>query len=355
MSNPEPTPTPHKRRPRYAGKHPRQFAEKYKEHNPERYAADVAKVIAAGKTPAGSHRPIMVAEILEALAVQPTDTVVDCTLGFGGHARELLARLGPGGRLIGLDVDPVEHPKATARLREAGFGEDRFTAVRANFAGLPRVLADLGVDGADAILADLGVSSMQLDDPARGFTFKTDSPLDLRLNPLRPPSAGEWLARVPADRLAAVLSEHSDEPNAELLARELAVRREKVPFIRTRQLADAIREILLRAKPRHDLATDDDCIRRVFQALRIAVNDEFGVLELFLRQMPACLKPGGRVAILSFHSGEDRRVKQAFREGIRTGQFAGTNADVIRAGPEERRANPRSSSAKLRWAVRAQG
>jgi len=343
----------HKRRPRYAGKNPRRFEEKYKELNPERYAADVAKVIASGKTPAGSHRPIMVAEILDVLAVQPGEVAVDCTLGFGGHARELLARLTPGGRLIGLDVDTVEHPKTTARLRAAGFGEDVFTSVRSNFAGLPKVLANLGLAGADAILADLGVSSMQLDDPARGFTFKTDSPLDLRLNPARPPSAAEWLARVSANDLEAVITENSDEPHAALLARELTVRRQQTPFTRTRQLADAIRVILLQDKPRHDPATDDDCIRRVFQALRIAVNDEFGVLDLFLRHLPSCLKPGGRVAILTFHSGEDRRVKHAFREGVRTGIYSATNEDVVRAGPEERRANPRSTSAKLRRAVRA--
>ncbi len=346
-------PTPHHRRPRYSGRHPRRFEEKYKELNPGRYTADVAKVLASGKTPAGSHRPIMVTEILEVLALQPGELAVDCTLGFGGHARELLALLAPGGRLIGLDVDPVEHPKTTASLRSAGWGEDVFTAVRSNFAGLPKVLAELGLGGADAILADLGVSSMQLDDPARGFTFKTDGPLDLRLNPQRSPSAADWLARVSAVRLAAALAENSDEPHAELLARELTARRALTPFTRTRQLADAIRATLHQHQPRHDPETDDDCVRRVFQALRIAVNDEFGALDLFLRQLPACLKSGGRVVILTFHSGEDRRVKRAFREGVRTKVYTATNEKIVRAGPEERRANPRSSAAKLRWAVRA--
>lgn len=348
-----PDPVPHKRRPRYAGKNPRRFDEKYKELDPARYADDVAKVLAAGKTPAGSHRPIMVAEILEALALQPGEIAVDCTLGYGGHAREMLARLAPGGRLIGLDVDPVEHPKTTARLRAAGWGEDVFTPVRSNFAGLPKVLAELGLGGADAILADLGVSSMQLDDPARGFTFKTDGPLDLRLNPTRPPSAAEWLARVKEPDLAAVLAENADEPRAELLARELAMRRQRLPFTRTRQLAEAVREILRLPKPGPDVETDDTPVRRVFQALRIAVNDEFGVLDQFLRQLPACLRPGGRVAILTFHSGEDRRVKHAFKTGLRDGVYASASDDVIRAGREELRANPRSSSAKLRWAVRA--
>ncbi|WP_218938684.1 16S rRNA (cytosine(1402)-N(4))-methyltransferase RsmH [Oleiharenicola lentus] len=359
MSDPHPdpgAPSPEKpkRRPRYAGKHPRRFEEKYKELNPERYAGDVAKVLASGKTPAGMHRPIMVAEILEVLAPKPGETAVDCTLGYGGHSREILPLLAPGGRLIGLDVDPIEHPKTTARLRDAGFGEDVFTAVRSNFAGLAKVLAQLGLSGADAILADLGVSSMQLDDPARGFTFKTDSPLDLRLNPSRPPSAADWLAKASEDALAEALAANSDEPHAALLARELTSRRTDTPFTRTIQLADAIREILREHQPRLDTEAANDTVRRVFQALRIAVNDEFGVLDLFLRHLPHCLKPGGRVAILTFHSGEDRRVKQAFREGVRTGLYTATNEEVVRAGPAERRANPRSSSAKLRWAIRAE-
>jgi 16S rRNA (cytosine1402-N4)-methyltransferase len=345
-------PVPHKRRPRYKGKNPRRFEEKYKELNPARYARDVAKVLASGKTPAGSHRPIMVAEILEALALEAGKTAVDCTLGYGGHTREMLPRLMPGGRLIGLDVDPIEHPKTVARLRDAGWNDEVFTAVRSNFAGLPKVLANLGISGADAILADLGVSSMQIDDPARGFTFKTDGPLDLRLNPARPPSASDWLARVSEDTLAQVLLDHADEPQAALLARGLVIRRGDAPFTRTVQLAETIREVLRANHPRIDPDEVDDTVRRVFQALRIAVNDEFGVLDLFLRNLPLCLNPGGRVAVLTFHSGEDRRVKQAFRDGVRTGLYAATSDEVVRAGPEERRANPRSTSAKLRWAIR---
>jgi 16S rRNA (cytosine1402-N4)-methyltransferase len=348
-----PDPAPHKRRRRYAGKNPRRFEEKYKELDPERYAADVAKVLASGKTPAGMHRPIMVAEILAALKIKPGEIAVDCTLGYGGHARELLMKLSPAGRLIGLDVDPIEQPKTMARLRALGFGEDVFTPVRSNFAGLPKVLADLGLEGVDGILADLGVSSMQIDDPGRGFTFKTDGPLDLRLNPSRPPSAAEWLARVSEADLAAALTDNADEPRAGLLAHGLVSRRAEIPFTRTRQLADAIRDLLNQPKPKRGEEPDDSAVRRVFQALRIAVNDEFGVLDLFLRNLPYVLNPGGRVAILTFHSGEDRRVKQAFKAGLRDGIYAATSDEVIRAGPAELRANPRSSSAKLRWAVRA--
>ncbi|MEO7412951.1 MAG: 16S rRNA (cytosine(1402)-N(4))-methyltransferase RsmH [Opitutaceae bacterium] len=347
------SPQPHRRRQRYAGKNPRRFEDKYKELDPTRYAVDVARVIASGKTPAGSHRPIMVAEILAALALVPGDQVADCTLGFGGHARELLQAVNPGGRLIGLDVDPVELPKTVARLRTLGWGEAVFTAVRSNFAGLRKVLGELGLTGVDAVLADLGVSSMQLDDPVRGFTFKADSPLDLRLNPWRPPSAADWLAKVSVTELTAALVENSDEPHAALLARELTVRRVHAPFLRTLQLAEAIRTILKEHRPRRDPAEYDDSVRRVFQAIRIAVNDEFGALDTLLRSLPSCLQPGGRVAILTFHSGEDRRVKQAFRAGVRAGIYSATNDELTRASPEERRANPRSSSAKLRWAVRA--
>lgn len=346
------------RRARYKGKNPRRFAEKYKEHDPTRYADEVAKVIAAGKTPAGAHLPIMVSEILAALAPKPGAVVVDCTLGFGGHARAILPALAPGGLLLGLDADPIELPKTEARLRAEGYGEESFRAIRSNFAGLPKALAGLGVGGADAILADailadLGVSSMQLDDPVRGFTFKSDGPLDLRLNPARPPSGAEWLARASQEDLERALRDNSDEPHAELLARELLARQRARPFTRTLELATAVREVVRGANLGSDPEIAERSVRRVFQALRIEVNDEFGVLELLLRFLPGCLKPGGRAAILTFHSGEDRRVKRAFREGVSAGIYSATNEAVIRAGREERRANPRSTSAKLRWAVRA--
>src|ERR1700722_6446810 len=171
------TPPTRKRRPRYPGKNPRTFHEKYKELNAERYEADVRKIVESGKTPAGMHRAVMVAEVLQALAPRAGDVAVDCTLGFGGHARAILDGIQPGGRLIGLDVDPLELPRTEARLRAAGFGADTFVARRSNFAGLPRVLAEEGVAGADIVFADLGVSSMQLDNPARGFTYKEPGPL----------------------------------------------------------------------------------------------------------------------------------------------------------------------------------
>jgi 16S rRNA (cytosine1402-N4)-methyltransferase len=346
------TPRP-KRRERYSGRNPRKFSEKYKEHAPERYGDDVAKVLASGKTPAGMHRPILVREILEVLQLAPGAVVVDCTLGYGGHTRELLQAVVPGGRVIGLDVDPIEQPRTVERLRAAGFGPEVFVPVRRNFAGLPQVLAGQGIDGVDGLLADLGVSSMQLDDPARGFTFKEDGPLDLRLNPSKPPSAAEWLSRVSTPDLESALVENADEPNAALLARAILEAGTSQPIDRTGRLSLVIREALRTANRSGGRDAENACIRRVFQALRIAVNDEFGVLDSLLRALPFCLKPGGRAAILTFHSGEDRRVKKAFQEGLRSGLYGAIADEVIRPGAEELRANPRSAPAKLRWARRA--
>jgi 16S rRNA (cytosine1402-N4)-methyltransferase len=333
-----------KRRPRYPGRNPRRFEEKYKEHNPQRYGEPVEKVLASGKTPAGTHRPVMATEILEILSPKPGEIAVDCTLGFAGHAQQLLARIQPGGRLLGLDADPVELPKTEARLRALGFGADVFTAHRSNFAGLPQILAAAEIAGADIILADLGVSSMQLDDPRRGFSVKNEGPLDMRMNPMRGQPASAFLARVRPDALEKVLAENADEPQAAALASVLAGR----PFATTTALAGAIRAAL----PRMNKEDCDLSIRRVFQALRIAVNDEFSALETFLRYLPACLKPGGRAAILTFHSGEDRRVKKSFEAGFREGIYAEISREVMRPGVEERRANPRSTPAKLRWAVK---
>ncbi len=345
MSDDASTPARPPRRPRYRGKNPRRFEEKYKERDPERYAETVAKVLAAGKTPAGSHRPIMVAETLEALAPRAGEIAVDCTLGYGGHAQELLARLQPGGRLLGLDVDPHELPRTEERLRSLGYGPAQFTAWRSNFAGLPQVLAQAEVAGADLILADLGVSSMQLDDPARGFSMKQDGPLDMRMNPARGQGAAALLQKIEPKKLARLLEENADEPRAGLLAAALAGK----SFAGTLALASAIRSALPRVPNEETQLT----VRRVFQALRIAVNEEFSALETFLRHLPACLTPGGRVAIITFHSGEDRRVKKAFEAGLAADLYSEITREVVRPGAVERNANPRAVSAKLRWARRA--
>lgn len=329
------------RRKRYSGKNPRRFDEKYKEHDPTRHAETIAKVLASGKTPAGSHVPILVDECLDALALHPGMTGLDCTLGYGGHADKILERITPGGFLLGLDQDPLELPKTESRLRAAGFAADTFAAVRSNYAGIAKALATNGIVAADFIFADLGCSSMQFDDPTRGFSFKHDGPLDMRMNPQHGLPAAAWIERVAETDLAAALHNHADEPQAESLARALAGK----SFTTTTALADAVRAVT-------NAEHADLTIRRVFQAIRIAVNEEFTALDMFLRTVPACMKPGARLAILTFHSGEDRRVKQAFKRGLADGTYAATSEGVITAGPEERRLNPRSAPAKLRWALK---
>ncbi len=337
-------PTPHRRRARYAGKHPRRFDEKYKEHHPEQYPETVRKVLDAGKTPAGAHVPVLTAEIMEALDPRPGDTAVDCTLGYGGHARAMLQRIQPGGKLLGLDVDPLELPKTEARMRRLGFGPDVFVARRSNFAGLPAALAAEALAGVDCLLADLGVSSMQLDTPGRGFSFKTPGPLDMRMNPNRGQPASAWLLALEPAALAALLVENGDEPHAVILAGALAGR----TLERTSDLAAAVRSALAHVR----IDEREQSVRRVFQALRIAVNEEFTALDTLLRHLPRCMNPGGRVAIVAFHSGEDRRVKKAFQAGLRDGLYSAIADDVVRPAPDECRANPRASAAKLRWARR---
>ena len=274
---------------------------------------------------------------------------MDCTLGGGGHARAILERVQPGGRVIGLDVDPFELPRTEARLRAAGFGPDVFVARHANFAGLPKVLAAEGLTRVDLILADLGVSSMQFDNPDRGFSYKGVGPLDMRMNPLRGESAAQLIARSSEAELARLLEENADEPHAHLIARLL----KQQPLETTHAVDRVLRAGLSSALPRLTKADVKMSIRRTFQALRIAVNDEFSALDALLRSLPQCLAPGGRVAMLTFHSGEDRRVKKAFQAGYRGGLYSAVADEVIRSTKEETFANRRASAAKLRWAVRA--
>jgi 16S rRNA (cytosine1402-N4)-methyltransferase len=332
------------RRKRYGGKNPRRFEDKYKEHDPARYPETVAKVIASGKTPAGTHLPIMVRECLEALAARPGMTGVDATLGYGQHAAQLLEKISPSGKLIGLDIDPLELPKTAARLAELGYGAECFEAVKSNYAGIAKVLAARNLESVDFIFADLGCSSMQLDDPSRGFSFKTKGPIDMRMNPERGMSAGDWLVKASAEKLETALHEYADELRAESIARALAGQK----FPHTLALAEAVRESIRES----DEDKRELTVRRVFQALRIAVNEEITALDAFLKALPGCLKSGGRAAILTFHSGEDRRVKQFFKVGVRDGIYAEMSDGPIISSSDEQRQNPRSRSAKLRWVVK---
>jgi len=292
----------------------------------------------------------MVAEVLACLRPAPGEFVLDCTLGAGGHARALLPRIAPGGRLLGLDVDPVELPRTTDALRKAGFGADVCATHLGSFAELDTALRFVGDVKADVVLADLGVSAMQFDAPSRGFSYKVVGPLDMRMDPTRGVPAAELLARTDLPSLARLLAENADEPHARLIADALADAKPSTTHAAER----FVRAALVRAFPDMPRSAVKQSIRRTFQALRIAVNDEFAALERFLDILPRCLAPGGRVAVLTFHSGEDRRVKQAFRAGLRSGVYAATNDRVVRSGKVETFSNRRASAAKLRWAVRAQ-
>ncbi len=342
----------HKRRVRYSGTHPRRFEEKYKEHDPLKYADTVAKVISKGSTPAGMHIPIMVKEILEILQIRPGERGLDATLGYGGHSRKMLERLQGAGHLYALDVDPIEIKKTTERLRQAGYGEEILTVIQTNFANLAEVGNAHGPF--DFLLADLGVSSMQIDNPARGFSYKLDGPLDLRLDPEHGTSAAQRLRELTADEFEGMLVENSDEPYAAQIAAEVYRRmRRGMPMDTTSALAEAVEAALAflpDTKEKRDLVKKTN--QRVFQALRIDVNSEFEVLEAFLEALPDVMAPGGRVAILTFHSGEDRLVKKAFKRYYKAGVFSDISQDVIRPTPEECRANGRARSTKLRWAVK---
>lgn len=344
-----------KRRPRYKGKHPRHFHEKYKEHNPDRYATEIEKVVERGGTPVGTHRPICLEEILQILNPQPGEIGLDATLGYGGHAQALIQKLMPHGKLVALEQDPIERPKTEARLRAnlsaLAQPESALVVGGINFADAWSFLRSLGIGKVDFVLADLGLSSMQIDDPARGFSYSAAAPFDLRMNPQKGEPAAELLARLSDVEIEQILTENADEPHARQIARALAAAKPST----TTEVIRVVREVVKGFSAGVRGREGDTPIRRVFQALRIAVNSEFSVLEKFLADLPHFLKPGGRVAILSFHSGEDRRVKKAFQAGERGGFYSKVAPDPLRPSMEELRSNRRSRSAKLRWARAQQG
>ncbi len=341
----------HKRRVRYKGTHPRNYREKYKELNPEKYQDDVEKIIQSGKTPAGMHIPIMVEEILSFLDIQPGQVGLDATLGYGGHTRRILERLQGQGHLYATDVDPIESEKTRARLEALGFGPEILTIRRMNFAQLDQVAPGQQFD---FVLADLGVSSMQIDNPDRGFTFKQDGPLDLRLDPTAGVPAAQRLRELDREELAAMLVENADEPYADEIAKAIRnVFKKGGSIDTTRQLAGVVEQALSFLPPKERKEAVKKSCQRTFQALRIDVNSEFEVLYAFLEKLPGVLKPGGKAAILTFHSGEDRLVKQSFRQLQREGIYSSVAKDVIRPSAEECFRNPRARSTKMRWAIRA--
>ncbi len=341
----------HKRRVRYSGTHPRHFSEKYKEHQPEKYADVIEKVIRKGSTPAGMHISICVKEILDFLQIQPGQKGLDATLGYGGHTLEMLKCLKGEGHIYGLDVDPIESAKTKERLRNLGYGEDVLTVKLLNFRNIDQVAAEAGKF--DFVLADLGVSSMQIDNPERGFSYKTDGPLDLRMNPQKGVSAAERLKEVSEEELYGMLLENADEPYAQEIARAVIRQRRISPIETTTDLRNVIEKALsfLPEKERRE-AVKKSC-QRSFQALRIDVNSEFEVLYDFLEKLPQVLAPNGRAAILTFHSGEDRLVKKSFKQFYKEGIYSEICKDVIRPSQEECNRNSRAKCTKMRWAVRA--
>ena len=342
----------HQRRPRYKGTHPKAYKDKYKELQPEKYADTVEKVMQKGSTPAGMHRSICVDEILEFLAIKPGQTGLDATLGFGGHTQAMLQCLEGQGHLYATDVDAIELPRTQKRLADNGYGPEILTIRHLNFSQIDEIVRESGP--LDFILADLGVSSMQIDNPERGFSFKFEGPLDLRLNPEKGISAAERLKNISVDELEGMFIENADEPNAAAIATAIIAQRNKgIEITTTTQLQEIIKEALKKIPGSNSKEALKKTCQRCFQALRIDVNDEYEVLYEFLEKLPDALAPGGRVAILSFHSGEDRLVKKSFQRCFREGIYREVAPGPLRPSAAECNANGRARSAKLRWAIKA--
>lgn len=342
----------HQRRVRYKGTHPRNFKEKYKELQPEKYADTVAKIIQKGNTPAGMHISICVKEILEFLQIRPGQTGLDATLGYGGHTAAMLKCLESKGHLYALDADPIELSKTRERLQRLGYGPNLLTTRQLNFADIDQVAAEAGPF--DFVLADLGLSSMQIDNPDRGFSYKKEGPLDLRLNPEKGISGAERLRNITQEELEGMLIENADEPYAAEISSAIIAEIKKGTDISTTTQLRQIIEAALKFIPadKRQEAIKKSC-QRTFQALRVDVNHEFEVLYEFLEKLPNVLKKGGRVAILSFHSGEDRLVKKSFKSLLREGVYSEISTEIIRPSAEECSMNSRARSAKMRWAIKA--
>jgi 16S rRNA (cytosine1402-N4)-methyltransferase len=291
------------------------------------------------------HVSVLLESVLRVLDPKPGKIIVDCTLGLGGHSAEILRA---GARLIGIDFDPANIEVARAKLDAVG---GNFELYHNNFAALPTVLQQASIDRVDGVLADLGVASPQIDDPARGFSFKRPGPLDMRMDLTRGQPASVLVNRLGERELAAAFRELGDEDDAEKIARLIVERRTQQPIETTEQLMAIVCEARNFTLPRAAGAKLHPATR-TFQALRILVNRELANLDRLLAVLPDVLKPGGVVAIISFHSGEDRRVKAAFKDGARGGVYHEISDEPIIADEQEIAANPRSRSAKLRWARR---
>ena len=341
----------HKRRVRYSGTHPKKYNEKYKELNPDLYPETIEKVIKKGSTPVGMHLSIMDNEILEFLDIQEGQIGLDCTLGYGGHTLKMLECLNHTGHMYALDIDPIESVKTKERLFNKGYGEELLTIKQCNFKDIDYVSKEVGLF--DFVLADLGVSSMQIDNPERGFSYKKEGPLDLRLNPEKGIPASQKLQELNKTQLEQLFIDNSDEPYAKEIAKNID------SFLKTGRLIETttdLYKIIEKSLSFIPVNERKESIKksaaRVFQALRIEVNNEFDVLIEFMEKLPNILKSGGRVAILTFHSGEDRIVKKAFKEMKNLGIYSDAARNVIRPSKEECHMNSRAKSTKMRWAIK---
>lgn len=342
---------PHKRRAHYSGKYPKRYEEKYKELQPEKYEGMQEHVKAKGNTPAGTHISIMVQEILDVLDIKPGMKGLDCTFGYGGHSQRMLEKLEGTGHLVSLDVDTIESAKSKKRLNNLGYGDEIFSLENTNFANIDSIVEKYGKF--DFILADLGVSSMQIDNPERGFTYKADGPLDLRLDSTKGVTAAMRLQELSYDELVGLFIENADELYAESIAKTIISFRKSGKSIETTLQFKAVIEKALKLEkiPEKELkdAVKKSCAR-CFQALRIDINKEYDVLYELLEKLPDALNEGGKVVFLTFHSGEDRLVKQSFKAKLREGLYEEISRDVIRPSAKECVDNPRARSTKLRWA-----
>ena len=346
----------HRRRPRYSGTHPKSFEQKYKEHNISAHPELQEHLRAKGKTPAGMHVPVLAGEVLASIKPRPGDIVADCTVGYGGHAAEFIKRIGPGGRLIAFDVDSAELERTRSRLSKEHVPMSFY---RSNFAGIANALSKEKIDGYDIIFADLGVSSMQIDNPDRGMSYKHEGPLDMRMDNRLKRTGADLLRSLSEEQLSEVFLELADEPDHREIARMIVARRDVEQITRTSQLVQlvfSVKGLTAKTWRQQQRSSKSGLLHpaaRTFQALRIMVNDELACLRELLRVAPYCLRPGGRIGIISFHSGEDRLVKQSFRDGVKNGIYQSTAENAIKPQRNELASNPRSASAKFRWAIKS--
>ena len=341
------------RRPRYSGTHPKSYQQKYKEHNIAAYPEMKTHLRAKGKTPAGSHIPVLTEEVIACLIPKPGEIIVDCTVGYGGHASEFMKHIGPTGKLIALDVDNAELERTRHRLSKENVPVSFY---RSNFAGIAGVLKKENLAGCDIIFADLGVSSMQIDNPDRGMSYKHKGPLDMRMDDRLKQTGADLLNTLSEEELSKAFLELADEPDHQKIARLIVTQRTTQAITQTEQLIRIIFHVkgltpkTWKLQNRAKFGSLHPAAR-TFQALRILVNDEIGCLKELLRIAPYCLRPAGRIGIISFHSGEDRLVKRSFRDGVRNGIYQSAAPDPLVPRIKEIISNPRSASAKFRWAV----